>query len=208
MVDSRFYERSPMRRLITLMMVVVVCVGVVVSPRVPSAGAAECKGEISNVQWQNNNHIENGKFVGSYGEGADVQFNWKVDANADEGAEFTLKVPDQLTRLGQGNLTLKSPMGEDVATGTWNESTKTWTFRLTSYAKTHGDISGTAFLLCSGIGQRQRRILIIHYFSQDAVEKERLVERLQKKGSVVLSKQHQRLASMTPKLILHVGTSM
>lgn len=145
MVDSRFYERSPMRRLITLMMVVVVCVGVVVSPRVPSAGAAECKGEISNVQWQNNNHIENGKFVGSYGEGADVQFNWKVDANADEGAEFTLKVPDQLTRLGQGNLTLKSPIGEDVATGTWNESTKTWTFRLTSYAKTHGDISGTAF---------------------------------------------------------------
>lgn len=44
MVDSRFYERSPMRRLITLMMVVVVCVGLVVSPRVPSAGAAECKG--------------------------------------------------------------------------------------------------------------------------------------------------------------------
>lgn len=149
MADSRFYERSPMRRLITLMMVVVVCVGVVVSPRVPSAGAAECKGEISNVQWQNNNHIENGKFVGSYGEGADVQFNWKVDANADEGAEFTLKVPDQLTRLGQGNLTLKSPIGEDVATGTWNESTKTWTFRLTSYAKTHGDISGTAFFYCA-----------------------------------------------------------
>lgn len=146
MVDSRFYERSPMRRLITLMMVVVVCVGLVVSPRVPSAGAAECKGEISNVQWQNNNHIENGKFVGSYGEGADVQFNWKVDPGADEGDEFTLKVPDELTRLGKSDLTLYSPDGtQEVAKGTWNESAKTWTFRLTDYAKTHGDISGTAF---------------------------------------------------------------
>lgn len=46
MVDSRFYERSPIRRLITLMMVLVVCVGLVVSPRVPSAGAAECKGRL------------------------------------------------------------------------------------------------------------------------------------------------------------------
>lgn len=146
MVDSRFYERSPMRRLITLMMVVVVCVGLVVSPRVPSAGAAECKGEISNVQWQNNNHIENGKFVGSYGEGADVQFSWKVDPGADEGDEFTLKVPDELTRLGKSDLTLYSPDGtQEVAKGTWNESAKTWTFRLTDYAKTHGDISGTAF---------------------------------------------------------------
>lgn len=74
MVDSRFYEplgfrRSPIRRLITLLMVVVVCVGLVVSPRVPSAGAAECKGEISNVQWKNDTNIKDGVFVGSYGQG-------------------------------------------------------------------------------------------------------------------------------------------
>lgn len=63
MVDSRFYECSPMRKLITLMMVVVVCVGLVVSPRVPSAGAAECKGEISNVQWKNETNIKDGMLL-------------------------------------------------------------------------------------------------------------------------------------------------
>lgn len=145
MVDSRFYERSPMRRLITLMMVVVVCVGVVVSPRVPSAGAAECKGTVSDLQWKPNSTIQNGIFVGNYGEGADVQFNWKVDSDANPGDQFTLKVPDELVRLGRKDLSLYSSDGEEVAKGTWNEGTKTWTFTLTDYARTHGDISGTAF---------------------------------------------------------------
>ena len=145
MVDSRFYERSPMRRLITLMMVVVVCVGVVVSPRVPSAGAAECKGTVSDLQWKPNSTIQNGIFVGNYGESADVQFNWKVDSDANPGDQFTLKVPDELVRLGRKDLSLYSSDGEEVAKGTWNEGTKTWTFTLTDYARTHGDISGTAF---------------------------------------------------------------
>ncbi|MBG9253134.1 hypothetical protein I4J03_08470 [Corynebacterium diphtheriae bv. mitis] len=145
MVDSRFYERSPMRRLITLMMVVVVCVGVVVSPRVPSAGAAECKGTVSDLQWKPNSTIQNGIFVGNYGEGADVQFNWKVDSDANPGDQFTLKVPDELVRLGRKDLSLYSSDGQEVAKGTWNEGTKTWTFTLTDYARTHGDISGTAF---------------------------------------------------------------
>lgn len=152
MVDSRFMnpsppkpKRSPIRRLITLLMVVVVCVGLVVSPRVPSAGAAECKGEISNVQWKNDTNIKNGQFVGNYGDGADVQFKWSVDSNANSGDQFTLKLPDQLTRLGNKNLTLTAPSGEEVAKGVWDGSTKTWTFTLTDYANTHGDISGTAF---------------------------------------------------------------
>lgn len=100
MVDSRFYERSPMRRLIALMMVVVVCVGLVISPRFPSAGAGECKGEVSGIQWKNDTNIKNGEFVGNYGDGADVQFKWSVDSNANPGDQFTLKLPDQLTRLG------------------------------------------------------------------------------------------------------------
>lgn len=145
MVDSRFYERSPMRKLITLMMVVVVCVGLVVSPRVPSAGAAECKGTVSNIQWKNNTNIKDGVFVGSYGQGADVQFNWKVDTNANPGDQFTLKLPDQLTRLGNKDLTLTAPDGQEVAKGVWDGSNKTWTFTLTEYANGHGDISGTAF---------------------------------------------------------------
>lgn len=145
MVDSRFYERSPMRRLITLMMVVVVCVGLVVSPRVPSAGAAECKGEISNVQWKNETNIKDGMFVGNYGEGADVQFDWKVDPGAKSGDQFTLKLPDQLTRLGNKDLTLTDSNGQEVAKGTWDSVSKTWTFTLTDYANSHGDISGSAF---------------------------------------------------------------
>lgn len=144
-VQLALRERSLARILITLVMVGVVCAGLMVSPSVPSADAAECKGEISNIQWKDTTHIKDGKFVGSYGEGADVQFNWRVDPNASEGDEFTLQLPDQLARLGQGNLTLNSPEGEAVATGTWDSATKTWTFRLTDYAKTRGDISGTAF---------------------------------------------------------------
>ncbi|KPJ24973.1 hypothetical protein AOT31_01265 [Corynebacterium ulcerans] len=145
MVDSRFYERSPIRRLITLMMVLVVCVGLVVSPRVPSAGAAECKGEISNVQWQNGTNIKDGEFVGSYGQGADVQFDWKVDPGAKAGDQFTLTLPNELSRLGNKNLTLTGPNGEEVAKGAWDDVTKTWTFTLTDYANSHGDISGSAF---------------------------------------------------------------
>lgn len=150
MVDSRFYEplgfrRSPIRRLITLLMVVVVCVGLVVSPRVPSAGAAECKGEISNVQWKNDTNIKDGVFVGSYGQGADVQFDWKVDPGAKAGDQFTLKLPNELSRLGNKDLTLTAPSGEEVAKGTWDDVAKTWTFTLTDYANSHGDISGSAF---------------------------------------------------------------
>lgn len=196
MVDSRFYERSPMRRLITLMMVVVVCVGVVVSPRVPSAGAAECKGTVSDLQWKPNSTIQNGIFVGNYGEGADVQFNWKVDSDANPGDQFTLKVPDELVRLGRKDLSLYSSDGEEVAKGTWNEGTKTWTFTLTDYARTHGDISGTAFFSVQWDRTKLPRTLPTPCTSQDAKEVGLSTGRHLKKASVDLNKQHGRPAFM------------
>ncbi|WP_069286900.1 DUF5979 domain-containing protein [Corynebacterium pseudotuberculosis] len=144
-VQLALRERSLIRILIALVMVGVVCAGLMVSPSVPSADAAECKGEISNIQWKDTTHIKDGVFVGSYGDGADIQFDWKVDPGAKSGDQFTLKLPNELMRLGIKDLTLTAPTGEEVAKGTWDATTKTWTFTLTDYANTHGDISGTAF---------------------------------------------------------------
>lgn len=145
-----------------LMMVGIVCAGLIVSPHVPSAGATECKGEVSDIKWKTEINIKDGMFVGNYGEGADVQFAWKVDSGAKAGDQFTLKLPNELSRLGKNELILSTSGGQEVAKGTWDDSAKTWTFTLTEYANTHGDISGTAFSRFSGIGRLHNPIRSIH----------------------------------------------
>ncbi|AEG82349.1 putative secreted LPxTG protein [Corynebacterium ulcerans 809] len=135
------------KALVTTVIVVLVAALCAVIPKSVAQEAVreECAAKYTDLKWRNGSPgVSNNVYDQKSGR-AEVEFNWSVNDNVQEGDQFKITLPSQLVTVATGSLELKDEKGETAATAVISGGQKEVIFKLTDYVKSNFQVKGSAY---------------------------------------------------------------